>query len=327
MKRLLTPGTWRLRLQARLALCMLVAAAALLAAELLAHRDDDPAERVAPPPPTTQQAAPARTPDEPSGDRRYQALGWALGLGALCVLAGRWVQARLSTPAATPGGKPPRRDPPALPRGMAARRRDDLRHRPPAGPLSCAGPDAAPAPAAPEAAHLDPLTGLWSRSYLDPLSERLRDGIDTREFCLLRLALDGFQGIRERCGREAGEQVLVQAARRLRHLAREEDFVLHLGAGEFLLLLPSPRREAGALARTMATRVLAEVQRPMAYRTLSNLRVGCSIGTAVWRGGETLSDTLQHAHEALQAARQGGRGHFRHYALTPAGPVRRAEAG
>lgn len=325
MKRLLTPGTWRLRLQAWIALCMLVAAATLLLAEWIARRNDSPAQSAAPPP--VQPATPARTPDEPDSDDHRQALGWALGLGALGVLTGRWVLGRLSTPDESRGGMPPRRNLAASAHGMGARRRGDLRHRPPTLPPSSARPEASAPQAGPEAVHQDRLTGLWSRAYLEPLSARLQKDIDTREFCLLRLDLDGFQGIRERCGREAGDQVLVQTARRLRHLAREEDFVFHLGTGEFLLLLPCPRREAGALARTMATRVLADVQRPMAYRTLNNLRVGCSIGAAVWRGGEALSETLQHAHEALLAARQGGRGHFRHYALMPAGSIRQVEAG
>jgi len=91
--------------------------------------------------------------------------------------------------------------------------------------------------------------------------------------------------------------------------------VFRLGGDEFLILMNCPRGEGAALCRTMATRILADIQRPMTYRTLSNLRVGCSIGGAVWTpDGAPLADVICHADEALYAAKHGGRGVFRHFA-------------
>ena len=166
-----------------------------------------------------------------------------------------------------------------------------------------------------ERAHHDPLTGLLNRAYLATLTERLeqREGEATAmEFCVLCLDLDDFKPINDRHGHAAGDQVLAQIGGRLRHCARQQDFVFRLGGDEFLLLLPCPPGEGGALARSVATRVLTDLQRPVSYLTLSGLRVGCSVGGAIWQpGAEPLAEAMQRADEALHAAKRAGRGQFR----------------
>jgi diguanylate cyclase (GGDEF)-like protein len=166
-----------------------------------------------------------------------------------------------------------------------------------------------------ERAHCDPLTGLLSRAYLATLTERLEQreaDAPPMEFCVLCLDLDDFKPINDRHGHAAGDQVLAQIGTRLRHNAREQDFVFRLGGDEFMLLMPCPVGEASALARSVATRVLTDLRRPVSYLTLSGLRVGCSVGGAIWQPGTApLADAMQRADEALHAAKRAGRGQFR----------------
>ena len=166
-----------------------------------------------------------------------------------------------------------------------------------------------------ERAHRDPLTGLLNLSYLATLTERVeRSEPDAppMEFCVLCLGLDDFKPINDRHGRAAGDQVLAQVGARLRQSARAQDFVFRLGSDEFMLLMPCPVREGGALARSVAARMLTDLRRPISYLTLSGLRVGCSVGGAIWQPGEaTLRDAMQRADEALHAAKRAGRGQFR----------------
>jgi diguanylate cyclase (GGDEF)-like protein len=167
----------------------------------------------------------------------------------------------------------------------------------------------------------DPLTGLWNRGALAETAERLADDIAaTRiEVCLMCLALDGLAPINDRYGHEAGDQVLVQVARRLRKLGREEDVVFRLGGDEFLVLIACPPGEGAGLSRTLAERIVNEMRRPMSYLTLSNLRIGCSIGAAVWpTHGLAFDEAMRHADEALDAAKHAGRGQFRQYARAAA---------
>lgn len=166
-----------------------------------------------------------------------------------------------------------------------------------------------------ERAHHDPLTGLLNRSYLATLSERLQQrelDAPAMEFCVLCLDLDDFKPINDRHGRAAGDQVLAQVGARLRQNAREQDFVFRLGGDEFMLLIPCPVGEASALARSVAARVLTDLRRPVSYLTLSGLRVGCSVGGAIWLpDAAPLAEAMQSADEALCAAKRAGRGQFR----------------
>ena len=172
-----------------------------------------------------------------------------------------------------------------------------------------------------ELAHHDLLTGLLNRAYLAPLSERLQQrepDAPPMEFCVLCLDLDDFKPINDRHGHAAGDQVLAQIGARLRHNAREQDFVFRLGGDGFMLLMPCPPGEGTALARSVANRVLTDLQRPVSYLTLSGLRVGCSIGGAIWQpDAAPLADAMQCAGEALDAAKRAGRGQFRQVLPAP----------
>ena len=155
-------------------------------------------------------------------------------------------------------------------------------------------------------AHHDPLTGLVTPQHLGDTGEPWAHDLQTRglSLCVLHIGLDGFEPVIERYGREAGDQVLQQVAKRLRHLARDEDRVMRFDGAEFVLLLSCPAAESAAFSRSMATRVTSELQRPLAYRTVSNLHIGCSVGTATWPlHGATLDEVIQHAAEELAKAR------------------------
>lgn len=137
--------------------------------------------------------------------------------------------------------------------------------------------------------------------------------------CVLQVSLQGLESIAERYGAEAGRQVALQLAKRLRQLARGEDRLVQLADHRFSLLVGCPPDDAAALARQLASRLVHELQRPAAYRTLSNLQVGCSVGSAVWQcEAGPLQQALEHAETALSLARHSGRGHIRQYTAPPA---------
>ncbi|MEO6033172.1 MAG: GGDEF domain-containing protein [Burkholderiaceae bacterium] len=184
-------------------------------------------------------------------------------------------------------------------------------------------PPPEPAPHASEpTTHRDPFTGLWNSAYLDVLSQQLQGSPrdSALEFCVLSLALDDLEPIHERYGQSAADHVQEQIGLRLRQRARAQDFAFRLDTDSFLLLLPCPAGEGNALARTIAQRIVLDLQRPVSYLTLSSLRVGCTVGAALWEPGSALTDAIGLAHEALQAAQRAGRGQFRQL-LAPAPEV------
>ena len=99
-------------------------------------------------------------------------------------------------------------------------------------------------------AEIDPLTGLSNRHHLQAvMAERPGRGL---EGTLYLLDVDHFKQINDQCGHAGGDTVLVEIARRLRHVLRDDDLIVRWGGEEFLVLVrPLPRAEAEALAQRL----------------------------------------------------------------------------
>lgn len=81
----------------------------------------------------------------------------------------------------------------------------------------------------------DDLTGLPNRTSF---RQRLEDLTWSRQpMALVIVDIDRFKGINDTLGHEAGDALLVEAARRLTHALRTDDVVARLGGDEFGLLL------------------------------------------------------------------------------------------
>jgi len=84
----------------------------------------------------------------------------------------------------------------------------------------------------------DPLTGLANRTLL---FDRLRLELDhvgrtSAGVAVFYLDIDGFKGLNDRLGHEAGDEVLVRVARRLSQMVRSRDTVGRIGGDEFLVV-------------------------------------------------------------------------------------------
>ena len=147
-------------------------------------------------------------------------------------------------------------------------------------------------------AYTDHLTALPNRAALFQEMATPSD----EERCLLVLDLDGFKAVNDVAGHEAGDQLLVEVARRLNTVVRGDDLVARLGGDEFAVLV------TGALAEAedVAQRVVDALGLP--HRTSGGaFAVGASVGVAELRaaGGQF---AFREADEALRAAKQAGKG-------------------
>jgi diguanylate cyclase (GGDEF)-like protein len=82
----------------------------------------------------------------------------------------------------------------------------------------------------------DPLTGLANRRQFHELTEA-GGGPASARGVLYLLDLDHFKRINDRHGHAAGDAVLVETARRLKSVLREDDLVVRWGGEEFLVLV------------------------------------------------------------------------------------------
>jgi diguanylate cyclase (GGDEF)-like protein len=159
-------------------------------------------------------------------------------------------------------------------------------------------------------ANYDPLTALPNRLYfMDQLARRLAHAQrDSRQFALLVLDLDHFKLINDTLGHEAGDDVLRQAAERLRQCVRETDTVARLGGDEFTIVLPHIKSARDS--ESVAQHVIEMMAAPfMAAGTEHYLNA--SIGIALHpTDGLTPEELLRNADTAMYRAKEGGRGRY-----------------
>jgi diguanylate cyclase (GGDEF)-like protein len=144
-----------------------------------------------------------------------------------------------------------------------------------------------------EASTTDPLTGLRNRRYLDSrvtsdlqlclrhyTEGRHRSPDDEADLLVMLMDLDHFKRINDRHGHAAGDQVLVEFARRLRLVFRESDVLVRWGGEEFLALARGGARRG---ATELAARFNAAVrEQPFTLPNGQPLSVTVSIGFAVF---------------------------------------------
>jgi diguanylate cyclase (GGDEF)-like protein len=88
----------------------------------------------------------------------------------------------------------------------------------------------------------DPLTGLANRRQFHELTDE-RGPLGAANGTLYLLDLDHFKRINDHHGHAAGDAVLVELARRLKAVLREEDLVVRWGGEEFLVLVQAMAHE------------------------------------------------------------------------------------
>ncbi|WP_433572485.1 putative bifunctional diguanylate cyclase/phosphodiesterase [Streptomyces sp. CA-251247] len=177
----------------------------------------------------------------------------------------------------------------------------------------------------------DPLTDLPNRALF---TERVRQSLTGRRSgdpgtAVLFIDLDGFKGVNDRLGHQAGDELLIQAARRLAESVRAGDTAARLGGDEFAaLILGDGTRDASAResqVREIADRLRLTLSQP--YRIDgSEVRVAASIGVAFAEPSITPTDLMRNADLAMYRAKAGGKDRVELYApQMQAEVVRRSE--
>ncbi|WP_166267101.1 GGDEF domain-containing protein [Marinobacter caseinilyticus] len=149
----------------------------------------------------------------------------------------------------------------------------------------------------------DPLTGCLNRSQL---ADILNSQIQLREryervSSLILIDLDHFKAVNDRWGHVAGDNVLQEAANRLRRRLRDSDQLFRIGGEEFMLVLPETRQKD---AETLAHQLLTTIS---AGPFLEDIQLTASAGVTEVIKGETWSTWLNRADQALYSAKSKGR--------------------
>lgn len=164
-------------------------------------------------------------------------------------------------------------------------------------------------------AQYDALTRLPNRSLMrDRLNLALAAAARNHSLVAFMFAdLDKFKPINDTLGHDVGDQVLQEAATRLRECVREQDTVARLGGDEFVVILPNMKNTEDAA--TVARNILTSVNRPSAYTGSSGLNVSASIGIGVYPAdAANAEDLIKCADAAMYHTKEGGRNGYRFFA-------------
>ena len=162
-------------------------------------------------------------------------------------------------------------------------------------------------------AHTDPLTKLPNRRLLSKYLQKFMAGTVRHKFhgAVLLMDLDGFKLINDAHGHDAGDEVLVEIAKRVRSITRSEDVAARLGGDEFVILihhLGVDEKKAHDIALQIAEKLINLVNKPINYNG-TTLNVGASIGIRLLGFEELDTDTvIREADIAMYNAKQAGRG-------------------
>jgi diguanylate cyclase (GGDEF)-like protein len=155
------------------------------------------------------------------------------------------------------------------------------------------------------AARIDPLTGLFDRSFLSARLGRLlqQTGPTASQFAVLFVDLNNFKDVNDRHGHVVGDRVLSEASNRLAACVRHGDWVVRYGGDEFVVLVEQLTEPAdvGPIVDRINDVMAQPIEMPHGPVTLS-VSVGAAIGPGEYPSPE---DVIAAADRAMYAAKRG----------------------
>jgi diguanylate cyclase (GGDEF)-like protein len=172
-----------------------------------------------------------------------------------------------------------------------------------------------------ESSTTDPLTGIRNRRFFSATIQRdvaqsIRayaegNNLSERDLVFYLIDLDNFKRVNDRHGHDAGDRVLIEAARRISSAIRNCDLLVRWGGEEFLVVSRSADRRQAAI---LAERVLDAFRtKPFAIGTGDQVQQTCSIGWAAFPWIEEDAEAmgaegvLKYADRGLYRAKKAGK--------------------
>ena len=157
-------------------------------------------------------------------------------------------------------------------------------------------------------AFYDSLTDLPNRRLL---TERLKQSISIerrakKQLAVMMMDLDRFKAVNDTFGHAAGDELLKQAAVRIKSHLRDNDTVARLGGDEFVVILADVNNQKDATH--VAYLLIKNLMQPFVLTQSDNVEIGASIGISFFpQDGEDGEVLMNKADIALYQAKRNGR--------------------
>ncbi|KTB85374.1 putative bifunctional diguanylate cyclase/phosphodiesterase [Pseudomonas syringae] len=163
----------------------------------------------------------------------------------------------------------------------------------------------------------DSLTHLPNRwflsNYLREIISRTTSAPDAAS--VIFIDLDRFKAVNDTMGHSVGDQLLIQAGRRLKDCIDENSVVARLGGDEFSIVV-THQVYSESLIKTLATHVVEALGKPFNLGG-QDIFVSASVGIANYPfDGRDTGVILKNADTAMYHAKKSGRNNFKFYNST-----------
>lgn len=162
-------------------------------------------------------------------------------------------------------------------------------------------------------AQYDELTHLPNWEMFQLLLDKRLDACQqsNEKLAVMLVDLDRFKWINDNLGRNVGDNLLQEVARRLGAVVKGQDALARLSSDEFVLLLANI--EDANTAVNVAQRVVEQLSHGI-FVDHREIFISASVGIAIYPGhAARVKDLVKKADVAMYAAKQGGRNTFRVY--------------
>jgi diguanylate cyclase (GGDEF)-like protein len=162
-------------------------------------------------------------------------------------------------------------------------------------------------------ARFDELTGLANRAQFRERINGMLAAVHQNHLTIHLIDLDRFKSINDTLGHPIGDKLLKEVAFRLSTVIKPSDMITRFGGDEFVVLQTGTERRQDA--EWLAQRVARALKEPFEIEG-HRMDIGASIGIAMApHDGVDVDQLLKKADMALYAAKNGGGGSHRFFAM------------
>lgn len=149
-----------------------------------------------------------------------------------------------------------------------------------------------------KSARHDPLTGAFSRLYLDQWHEAYGQFFNNgHTVSLVMVDVDDFKRINDEFGHQTGDEVLIHLVDILNHSTRENDPIIRYGGDEFILLLENTS-EAGC------REILLRAERQLNTNNRFGFPIGISFGIQIIESTDAFDAALKQADRMMYRSKK-----------------------
>lgn len=155
--------------------------------------------------------------------------------------------------------------------------------------------------------NLDALTKIYNRRGFEEkfVVQRRREDDENRVNGLMLIDIDNFKVVNDTAGHSAGDQVVIEVARRLKAALRRVDVCARWGGDEFIVLVHDCTPQGLSQIANALTEMMRQM--PVILSDGEPLSVTISIGAALVLAEDSLEMATEMADAALYRAKEDGR--------------------